>query len=47
MLELAAMVVISAVALSFVTDATSGAMKLVRANRRSSNIHVADAELTQ
>jgi hypothetical protein len=42
MLELAAMMVVSAVALSFVTDTTSGAMKLVRATRRRDKIRVAD-----
>lgn len=41
MLELAAMITVSAVALSFLTDATSGAMKMVRASRRSGKIHTA------
>lgn len=44
MLELAALLVVSAVALTFVTDATSDTMKMVRAVRRrsSSKIRVAD-----
>ena len=37
MLELAAMLVVSAVALSFLTDATSDTVKMVRAVRRRSN----------
>lgn len=47
MLEFAAIVVLSAIALTFLSDATSGAMKLVRAKGRRNNIRVADAELTQ
>jgi len=46
MLEFAAIVVISAVALSFITDATSGAVKMVRSHGRRSNVHVADRKLT-
>jgi hypothetical protein len=42
MLELAAIVVVSAVALSFLTDATSDTMKMVRAARRRGNVHVAE-----
>jgi hypothetical protein len=41
MLEFAAMMVVSAVALTFVTDATSGTMKMVRAARRRDKIRVA------
>jgi len=44
MIELAAMIVVSAIALSFFSDATSGTMKMVRAARRSSRIRVADAK---
>lgn len=44
MLELAALMVVSAVALTFLTDATSDTMKVVRAVRRrgGSKIRVAD-----
>jgi hypothetical protein len=43
MLELAAIIAVSAVALTFVTDATSGTMKVARAmNRRKDKIRVAD-----
>lgn len=44
MLELAAMIVVTATALSFLTDATSDTMKVVRAVRRrgGSKIRVAD-----
>jgi len=41
MLELAAMLVVSAVALSFLTDATSDTVKMVRAARRRGKVHVA------
>lgn len=41
MLEFAAMLVVSAIALSFVTDATSGTLKMVRAARRRDKIRVA------
>ncbi len=34
MLELAAIIAVSAVAMTFVTDATSGTMKMARAMRR-------------
>jgi hypothetical protein len=42
MLELAAMLVVSAVALTFLTDATSGTMKIVRSARRRDKIRVAE-----
>lgn len=42
MLELAAIVVVSAIGLSFVTDATSGAIKMVRHSRRRDKIQVAN-----
>lgn len=42
MIELAAMMVVSAVALTFLTDATTGTMKLVRATRRRDKIRVAE-----
>lgn len=43
MLELAAIVAVSAIALTFVTDATSGTMKVARAmSRRKDKIRVAD-----
>lgn len=43
MLELAALIAVSAVALSFVTDATSDTMKVARAmSRRKDKIRVAD-----
>jgi hypothetical protein len=41
MLELAAMVVVSAIALSFASDATADTMKRVRAARRRGQIRVA------
>jgi hypothetical protein len=41
MLEFAAMLVVSAVALTFLTDATSGTMKIVRAARRRDKVRVA------
>ncbi|MGD9814268.1 MAG: hypothetical protein AB7Q23_00985 [Hyphomonadaceae bacterium] len=44
MIELAALLFVSAVAITFVTDALSGAMKLVRASRRRGKIHVASAK---
>jgi hypothetical protein len=46
MIELGLFVVVSAVALTFLTDATSDTMKLVRAARRRSGgrIHVADSK---
>lgn len=45
MLELAAIVVVAAVALTFVLDATSGAAKMVRPGRKHrGSIHVADSE---
>jgi hypothetical protein len=44
MLELAAMFVVTAVALSFVTDATSDTMKMVRAARRRGDSKVRVAE---
>ncbi|MEQ1489625.1 MAG: hypothetical protein ABL932_03655 [Terricaulis sp.] len=44
MLELAAMIAVSALVLTFVTDATSGTLKVVRAMSRKSEgkIRVAD-----
>lgn len=44
MLELAAMIAVSAVVLTFVTDATSGTLKVARAmsRRRQGKIRVAD-----
>lgn len=42
MLELAAIVAVSAVALTFVTDVTSDTMKMVRASRRRGKIRVAE-----
>lgn len=42
MLELAAIIVVSATALSFVTDATADTMKMVRSMRRRGKVHVAD-----
>ena len=42
MLEFAAMMFVSAIALTFVTDATSGAMKMVRVTRRRDKIRVAE-----
>lgn len=42
MLELAAIIAVSAVALTFVTDATSDTMKVARAFRRKEKIRVAD-----
>ncbi|MGD9968294.1 MAG: hypothetical protein AB7T59_17375 [Hyphomonadaceae bacterium] len=44
MLELAAIVVVSAIALTFLSDTTSGAMKLARAigRRGQGKIRVAD-----
>lgn len=41
MLELAAVIVVSAIALTFATDATSDTMKMVRAARRRGQIRVA------
>lgn len=41
MLELAALIVVSAVALSFVTDATSDTVKMARAMRRRGQVRVA------
>lgn len=41
MLELAALIAVSAVALTFFSDATSGTVKIVRAARRRGAIHVA------
>lgn len=42
MLELALFVTVAAVAATFLTDATSGTMKMARAMRRRNNIRVAD-----
>ncbi|MBK6704657.1 MAG: hypothetical protein IPL62_02200 [Caulobacteraceae bacterium] len=44
MLELAAMIAVSALVLTFVTDATSGTVKVVRAmgRKNESKIRVAD-----
>ncbi len=43
MLELAAIIAVSAIALTFVTDATSGTMKVARSmRRRESKIRVAE-----
>jgi hypothetical protein len=42
MIELAAIVVVSAVALSFLTDATSDTMKIVRSARRRGHVRVAE-----
>ncbi len=42
MLELALFVTVAAVVATFLTDATSGSMKVARAMRRRNNIHVAD-----
>jgi len=44
MIELAALLFVSAVAITFVTDTLSGAMKLVRAVRRRGKIEVASAK---
>jgi hypothetical protein len=44
MLELAAIVLVSAAALTFVTDTTSGTMKMMRAGRRRAAVRVADAK---
>jgi hypothetical protein len=41
MLEFAALLVVSAVALTFLTDATSDTMKMVRAVRRRDKVRVA------
>lgn len=41
MLELAAMVAVSAVAVTFLTDATSDTLKVVRSMRRRGQIRVA------
>jgi hypothetical protein len=41
MLELAAMITVSAVALSFLTDATSDTMKMVRSARRRGKVNTA------
>jgi hypothetical protein len=41
MIELAAIIAVTAVALTFFSDATSGTMKVVRAARRRGNIRVA------
>lgn len=46
MLELTAALFVSAIAVTFVTDAASDTVKLVRASRRRSKIQVADPELT-
>lgn len=49
MLELAALIVVSAVAMTFFSDAMSRTMKLVRApsrSRRDDAIHVADPDLS-
>ena len=42
MLELAAIIAVAAVALTFFSDATSGAAKMVGSVRRRGNIHVAE-----
>lgn len=42
MLELGLFVGIAAIAATFLTDATSGTMKVARAMRRRNNIRVAD-----
>ncbi len=47
MLELAAAIVVSAVALTFLSDATSSTLKMVRASRRRGTIRVADSSLSQ
>lgn len=47
MLELAAAIVVSAVALTFLSDATSSTLKMVRASRRRGTIRVADPSLSQ
>jgi hypothetical protein len=44
MIELAAMIVLGAIALTFFSDATSGTMKMVRSARRRDRIRVASAE---
>ena len=41
MLELGSLLVVSAIALSFLTDATSDTVKMVRAARRRGKVHVA------
>jgi len=42
MLELAAIIAVSAIAMTFVTDATSGTLKVARAFRRKDKIRVAE-----
>lgn len=44
MIEIATLLFVSAVAITFVTDTLSGALKLVRAARRRGRIHVASAK---
>jgi hypothetical protein len=44
MLELGAAIVVSAVAMTFFTDAMSRTMKMVRSNRRRGEIHTATPE---
>ncbi|MGQ0533287.1 MAG: hypothetical protein ACT4OF_11445 [Caulobacteraceae bacterium] len=45
MVELAAIIVVAAIALTFFSDATSGAAKMVRPRRNHrGSIHVADSE---
>lgn len=44
MFELAAVVIVSAVALTFFTDATSRVVKMARPRKRGGNIHVAAPE---
>ncbi|MBX9746026.1 MAG: hypothetical protein K2X34_03940 [Hyphomonadaceae bacterium] len=46
MLELAALVAVSAVTMTFIADATSDTMKLVRGMRRREKIRVADASVS-
>jgi hypothetical protein len=46
MLELAAILVVSVVALTFVTDATSDTLKMVRAMRRRGQVRVAREDLS-
>lgn len=47
MLELAAVIAVSAVALTFLSDATSSTVKMVRAGRRRGTIRVADSKLSE
>lgn len=42
MLELGAAILVLAIALSFISDATSSTVKLVRATTRRGKIHVAE-----